>query len=346
MSHKNMFLSCVRKGLVFGVALCVFAPLSASAGVEINPYPQKAMPFSAKQVEDSSVVAPDEDQAMDKADSQDASIPVYVPDVVVEQPELPPQYVQDTSDVDAMDMAEYGEDTASIDDLSQRERRFTASKPQSRYEDIRNLPEPLYGRADVDVAADVDVPGEAPLPLVAPDVLDVPDISAEHAANLDVSAGDNLPVRDIKTPIATPRTISEAFMKSERPSVILKSNAAEQNIRIDDIVRSASAPQAEEMPTEGLPVVLQPPKWHALEGANVKETLDVWSEQAGVDFVWNGSHIGFHVLHTAQFIMGYEDAVRYLLDQYKTSLVRPVGRLYVSPNYERRVLVVDVNNGV
>jgi len=87
---------------------------------------------------------------------------------------------------------------------------------------------------------------------------------------------------------------------------------------------------------------LSPHRWSAVEGADVRETLRIWADSAGVDFLWNGSHGLFDVEETSIVDTSFEDAVRHLLDQYEGKLVRPYGRLFVNPQDGRRVLVVDV----
>lgn len=87
-------------------------------------------------------------------------------------------------------------------------------------------------------------------------------------------------------------------------------------------------------------------RWSAVEGADVQDTLHIWADSAGVDFVWNGSNGLFDVEQTTVLNAPFEDAVRHLLDQYKGKLVRPYGRLFVNPQDGRRVLVVDVKRGV
>lgn len=89
-----------------------------------------------------------------------------------------------------------------------------------------------------------------------------------------------------------------------------------------------------------------PMVWGAIEGADMRDTLTVWSSQAGVDFVWEGSFGSFDVLHTNAFDGTYEQAVEGLLDQYKDKFVRPVGRLYVSPQDGQRVLLIEVVKGI
>ncbi|MEM7679776.1 MAG: TcpQ domain-containing protein [Pseudomonadota bacterium] len=89
-----------------------------------------------------------------------------------------------------------------------------------------------------------------------------------------------------------------------------------------------------------------PYRWSAVEGADVQDTLHIWADSAGVDFVWNGSNGLFDVENTTVLNVPFEEAVRHLLDQYKGKLVRPYGRLFVNPSDGRRVLVVDVKRGV
>ena len=91
---------------------------------------------------------------------------------------------------------------------------------------------------------------------------------------------------------------------------------------------------------------VQPVRWSVVEGADVRDTLYLWAQDAGVDLVWNGAANVFDVLQTTIFHGSFEEAVRQFLDQYQGQLVRPVGRLFANPEGERSVLVIDVKRDV
>lgn len=165
-----------------------------------------------------------------------------------------------------------------------------------------------------------------------------------------------LPVPSASNESVVPSSSNKKSIRSEFSSVVNRSRMAtldaakpQPDVRdipkVSRVVARARRPFSElQLPDSNAADVA--PRWAALEGANVKDTLDLWSAQAGVDFVWDGSHRSFDVLRTATFDGSYEDAVRTLLDQYSESYIRPLGRLFVSPSNGRRVLVVEIGEGV
>lgn len=96
-----------------------------------------------------------------------------------------------------------------------------------------------------------------------------------------------------------------------------------------------------------VPAMPAPQKWAAFEDASLQEILKFWSEQAGVDFVWD-THVGnrFRVSRTMHFEGGYESAVESLLDQFNVRYVRPVAKLYIDPASQSKTLVVKTVRGL
>lgn len=86
--------------------------------------------------------------------------------------------------------------------------------------------------------------------------------------------------------------------------------------------------------------------WSAFAGANVRDTLGVWSQNAGVELIWMGQHSEFDVLETVTVGTTYEAAVQALLEQYQDKHVRPVGSLHIDPRTGSRTLVIEIGEGV
>lgn len=86
------------------------------------------------------------------------------------------------------------------------------------------------------------------------------------------------------------------------------------------------------------------PGWRAMEGQNIRQTLERWSQDEDAEIFWENQH-AFAVLEPFEIRGSYEQAVQKLLDQYQSSEVRPVATLHVNPQNQRKTLVVRVVEG-
>lgn len=84
--------------------------------------------------------------------------------------------------------------------------------------------------------------------------------------------------------------------------------------------------------------------WKALEGANIRQVLEKWANEAGVVVLWEDNN-AFAVLESFEQSGSFEGAVQRLLDQYKNDQVRPLATLHVDPNTQEKTMVVRVQDG-
>ena len=85
--------------------------------------------------------------------------------------------------------------------------------------------------------------------------------------------------------------------------------------------------------------------WRALEGANIRQVLEEWTQDAGVELIWDNQN-AFAVLDSFEMQAPFEKAVQILLDQYQESQVRPVATLHVDPQTREKTLIVRVLDGI
>lgn len=85
-------------------------------------------------------------------------------------------------------------------------------------------------------------------------------------------------------------------------------------------------------------------QWQAFKGASAHDVLESWSQDAGVEFVWNTDE-DYGIPQTAKLSGSYESAVETLLNQYGNEYGRPVGNLYVDPSSGKKTLVVSTFEG-
>jgi hypothetical protein len=81
-------------------------------------------------------------------------------------------------------------------------------------------------------------------------------------------------------------------------------------------------------------------QWSAPSGSNLQQVLGIWSQKAGVDFVWN-SNVNFRVMQAINMSGSYEDALQALLTQYTNERVRPSAQLNNDPTTGKRSLFVE-----
>ncbi|MCB1532519.1 MAG: TcpQ domain-containing protein [Alphaproteobacteria bacterium] len=82
--------------------------------------------------------------------------------------------------------------------------------------------------------------------------------------------------------------------------------------------------------------------WNTFAGANLRETLSIWSQKAGVEFLWPDRDYEFEVQATLAEQTTYEAAVQAVLEQYENGRVRPVGSLHVDPQTGKRTLLIQI----
>lgn len=85
-------------------------------------------------------------------------------------------------------------------------------------------------------------------------------------------------------------------------------------------------------------------RWLGLTGAPMSEVLKVWSEDAGVNFVWQAER-DYAMRSSVSKVGTFEEAVYAALSQYDDAPVRPVGEMYRDAASGQTYLVVRDDAG-
>jgi hypothetical protein len=81
--------------------------------------------------------------------------------------------------------------------------------------------------------------------------------------------------------------------------------------------------------------------WRALKGANLRQVLDAWTRNTGVQFIWSADQ-DFAVQRSLSFQGTFDAAVKALLAEYDGQSSRPKGRIYQQPGTGKPVLVIEL----
>jgi len=80
-------------------------------------------------------------------------------------------------------------------------------------------------------------------------------------------------------------------------------------------------------------------RWRALEGTNLENTLNRWSQKEQIELIWDIDQV-FLIPETLDVDGTYEQAVTEILDQFKKHPVRPVAQLNKDPKTGRSYLII------
>lgn len=317
MLKRSLYLSV---SLMFGAGLCA----NAQAELKINPYPQGV-----------SAVKSD----MSKAEPIDLIQEPSAPEVVSAplQPldyAPPPPPIQEEFPVD---MSEAGVGTSGMyrskEDFLLRNGYKIPAMPVAEAVDVQEPPQdeladhaPAYASTKAWARPD----------FTAPRVYTNPPVAAAEEQQIF----DEL---DALSPVASDPDVALAPLghTDSAPSVAYEAPAP---VAAASPVAPVALPGPRLAQTQ--PVMQQhamaTPKWHSFAGANVRETLDVWSQEAGVELIWSHRDSAFDVRNTMNVEGTYEEAVQALLEQYDNARMRPVGSLHVDSQTGKRTLVIEV----
>lgn len=111
---------------------------------------------------------------------------------------------------------------------------------------------------------------------------------------------------------------------------------AEEEVLLPEI-----EPEAGLSPVEAL---LEAPAgyWSVKAGQSLKSVLEGWSKRQGVRLVWDVEGHDFKTAWGLEISGAYEEAVRVLLDQYNEHSVRPVAKLYLPRQEQKKTLIVSL----
>lgn len=185
--------------------------------------------------------------------------------------------------------------------------------------------EPLVVRMSDHIGGGVSVSEDEPI-LLVPSSFKDPLVEEVLAAENTVSAKE-APVLDVLPPVF------------EKPEEIIVWNGGRVPV-------NTPIPVVDFEPASGTEQVdvVEEGQWRALEGQNIRQTLEQWSQAADVALIWDNAN-AFAVLEPFEIRGDYEQAVQMLLDQYMRSEVRPVATLHLDQESQQKTLVVRIVEG-
>ncbi|MCB9981367.1 MAG: TcpQ domain-containing protein [Rhodospirillales bacterium] len=185
--------------------------------------------------------------------------------------------------------------------------------------------EPLVVRMSDHIGGEVLVSEDEPV-LLVPSSFKESLVEDVLAAESTVSV-EEAPILDVSPPVF------------EKPEEIIVWNG-------DRVPVNTPIPVADFEPASGTEQVdvVEGVQWRALEGQNIRQTLEQWSQAADVALIWDNVN-AFAVLEPFEIRGDYEQAVQMLLDQYMRSDVRPVATLHLDPENQQKTLVVRIVEG-
>jgi hypothetical protein len=301
--------------LALSAAILTFAG-PALAEININPYPNGAPP------------PPSQDELRDPAPAPEpraepiAEIPAAPPEAApmplaaeapqsVEALKQPPDY----DAFRAMAAQQTGEETPQ-----HPVQEILPAEFQDAPEEINVRPvvlDPVDGVVDAQAPAPMQEAREVATPAVVPAFPE----AVENPGT--VPSGRMLP-----------QGVQEYIMWFDDPSARPQA-APSERVYEEPPVEEASAEPAKPL----LPVVKT---WKASRGANMRETLQQWAQDAGAELNWKTDD-EFAALDDVKVEGTFEDAVAALLEQYQDNSLRPVGDLHISPATDKRVLTISTD---
>lgn len=85
-------------------------------------------------------------------------------------------------------------------------------------------------------------------------------------------------------------------------------------------------------------------RWRAIRGTNLHEVLDVWARHEHARLLWQAEE-GLAIEESVSMQGSFEEAVQAVLEQYGEDGKRPVGRIYVDPALNQKVLLIEMKRG-
>ena len=187
------------------------------------------------------------------------------------------------------------------------------------------------------VESDEEPPSEealAPVEMSADDASEYESWAAEQRARYQQQDAVRLePTMEVEEPAVNGNASVPA-----RPTAY--SSSSQQRLSNAPEIQEQIRGVAEDSSVNTTPVVTQT-DWNALEGNSIRQVLERWTAQAGVELIWR-SDSDFAVLNPFIMRATFERAVQKLLDQYQDNQVRPVATLHIDPDTTSKTLLVRV----
>ncbi|MCB9983199.1 MAG: TcpQ domain-containing protein [Rhodospirillales bacterium] len=280
---------------------------ASSISVEASPPSMPLSGFRVPQPGDAYFDPPSQDDLRPVVQEQ----PVMMVDEIEEVVELPSEDVQDEGFVQREIAAEtfYGD---KPDD-------FGAAEPMDAQvflgEENVSASAPIESDADAQAQAQAQAQVEGVAEPVHETEMPLMAVQKEREQPVEASP-ETIVWKGSRVPVHTPM-VSEAV------------GPAPDDVLVDEVIETSQ--------NAGL-------HWRAMEGQNIRQTLEQWSQDEDAEFLWENQH-AFAVLEPFEIRGSYEQAVQKLLNQYQSSDVRPVATLHVNPQNQRKTLVVRVVEG-
>lgn len=130
------------------------------------------------------------------------------------------------------------------------------------------------------------------------------------------------------------------------PAVLASVNANSRLTRYSDLMGKPS-PQLQSVGNfpgknyngQPLPPHAANKTWRGLEGADLRDLLDRWSSEAGVELVWQMDQM-MELKESVKLQGSFTDAVSGVLQQYSDDGLRPVAQLNNDPETRRQTLII------
>lgn len=191
-----------------------------------------------------------------------------------------------------------------------------------------------------EVGASADASATAAVPSVAPMMPQVEDSVEEHQQEVDALIDDLLQVS-----ADTPKTGSVDKIVKGGPVAVtggrLARTWASPDLQ-DTLPAPAAPPRANEHARvpQSDPVANQVRTWRAIRGSSLREIIDVWAQKENVRVVWMAGE-EFTIQESMSVQGKFEDAILTVLNQFGEENARPVGKIYVDPQFNQKVLLVE-----
>lgn len=180
----------------------------------------------------------------------------------------------------------------------------------------------------------------AAAPAVAPMMPQVEDSVKEHQQEVDALIDDLLQVS-----ADTPKTGNVDKIVKGGPVAVtggrLARTWASPDLQ-DTLPAPAAPPRANEhaRAPQSEPVANQVRTWRAIRGSSLREIIDVWAQKENVRVVWMAGE-EFTIQESMSVQGKFEDAILTVLNQFGEENARPVGKIYVDPQFNQKVLLVE-----
>ncbi len=168
------------------------------------------------------------------------------------------------------------------------------------------------------------------LPQVAPENPHVEQQVAEHQKEVEALIDDLLQVSEDKPVVQVP----------EGARVAKSGPVAVTGGRLANTWAAPDMPQTVPAPLKPPVAANQSRTWRAIRGTSLREIVDVWALKENVRVIWMAGD-EFTIRKSMSVQGKFEEAISSLLNQFGEEKTRPVGKIYIDPQFNQKVLLVE-----